>query len=271
MSLLAKLGLLLLAFILVVAAGMRVRPSPFPPPESEMSGIARTSLPEDLPAPVARFYSKIYGERVPELDSAVISGTAKLRVAGIPLRARFRFIHSAGRDYRHYIEATIFGFPTLEIDERYVDGRGVMDLPFGKIEGEPNIDQAANLGLWAESAAWLPALLVTDPRVRWEEVDEVTAVLVVPFGEESERLVARFHPETGLLHMLESMRYREAGDTDRTLWINEVLEWAEVDGFPVAIDSQLTWYGDSGPWARFQVDSIRYNISVEQNLRVEGE
>ncbi|MFP4200223.1 MAG: DUF6544 family protein [Clostridia bacterium] len=266
MSFLVKSGLFLLAVVVVVAVGIRVRPAPFSPGALETPDLPRTSLPDDLPAPVTRFYSEIYGDRIPEVESAVIMGRVDMRVMGIPLRGRFRFTHLAGQDYRHYIETTVFGIPALEIDERYIEGRGMLDLPFGRIEGEPNIDQAANLGLWAESAVWLPALLVTDPRVKWEAVDRDTAILAVPFGDETERFVARFDPETGLLRMLESMRYREAEDSEPTLWINEVLEWGEVDGFPVAVDSQLTWYKDARPWARFQLDSIRYDVSVQEDL-----
>jgi hypothetical protein len=112
-------------------------------------------LPDSLPHPVERFYRQIYGENVPVLESAVITGRAKLRVAGITFRGRFRFTHDAGPGYRHYIEATIFGLPVLKINEHFLEGKARMELLFGVIQDNPKTNQAANLGHWAESV-WLP-------------------------------------------------------------------------------------------------------------------
>jgi hypothetical protein len=112
-------------------------------------------LPDGLPHPVERFYRQIYGENVPVLESAVITGRAKLRVAGITFRGRFRFTHDAGPGYRHYIEATIFGLPLLKINEHFLEGKARMELLFGVIQDNPKTNQAANLGHWAESV-WLP-------------------------------------------------------------------------------------------------------------------
>lgn len=82
---------------------------------------------------------------------------------GVRFPARFRFTHTAGQGYRHYIEAALFGLPVLRVNETYLDGRARLELPFGVVENEPKIDSAANLGLWAESI-WLPSIRVTDPR-----------------------------------------------------------------------------------------------------------
>jgi hypothetical protein len=60
--------------------------------------------------------------------------------------------------------------------------------------------------------------------VRWEPLDEQTAVLIVLLGEQEQRFVARFDPETGILHFLESMRYKGKDSERKTLWINEALE-----------------------------------------------
>ncbi|MEJ5308295.1 MAG: hypothetical protein WHX52_00865 [Anaerolineae bacterium] len=71
--------------------------------------------------------------------------------------SRFRFTHSAGWDYRHDLEATLFGWPLARGDEHFWGGKGHLDLgPRGVSEG-PHEDQAGNLGAWAESVR-LPAI-----------------------------------------------------------------------------------------------------------------
>src|SRR3712207_5432693 len=120
------------------------------------------ALPAGLPAPVERFYRRLYGERVPVLTSAVISGRGTARpVAGITFPMRFRFIHEAGRGFRSYIELTVFGIPVMKVDETYLDGHARGETPFGVEEGA-KVDQGANLRLWAESLSMLPAVLLTD-------------------------------------------------------------------------------------------------------------
>ena len=101
---------------------------------------------------------------------AVIIGRGSRRFRGITFPARLRFTHNAGLGYRHYIEATFFGFPLMNVNESYLDSKARMELPVGVIEKEPTVDMAGNLSLWCDSV-WLPAILLTDRRVRWEPVE----------------------------------------------------------------------------------------------------
>lgn len=113
----------LASLLLVGLIGLRFRPGPFSPYLEKSAELEMVVIPSNLPLPVARFYQVISGEQIPKVTSAVISRRASLHLAGITLPARLRFTHTAGQDYSHYIEAVIFRFPFLMVNEYILDGR----------------------------------------------------------------------------------------------------------------------------------------------------
>lgn len=266
---------LLVLIVLLLWLGLQILPKPFPSYTAHSIPLQTISLPKDLPSPVERFFRQLYGDAIPVIDSAVISGTARLRINGITLPARFRFTHISGQDYRHYIETTLFGIPLLKVNEHFLNGSARLELPFGVSEGD-KVDQGANLALWAE-AIWMPSLWLTDARVRWEALDENSATLIVPFKEgtgastvEEEYFTVSFDPETGLLQSMQSMRYKGADSTSKTLWINEVLEWQTLGDFTQPVLSAVTWQDEGMPWARFTTLEVVYNSDVSLYVQNSG-
>lgn len=268
MSALNKLAIGLVAVAGLGWAGLLIKPGPFPAYAQRGPAIETTPLPQGLPAPVERFYRALYGERIPVISSAVLTGRATMRIKGVTLPARFRFTHDAGQGYRHYIEAAYCGLPIMKVNESFLDGHGRMELPFGVFEG-PTIDQGANLGMWGELLAWLPAALLTDPRVRWEAVDDASAWLVVPFGAAEERFLVRFDPATGLMHLAEVMRYQDSA-AGKTLWLNQPLAFGELGGYRLSTQGAAIWQDDGRPWAVFTVEDVVYNVDVAGYVRAKG-
>lgn len=256
------------AVLATIWLGARFVPDPLPHPALEVGAVDTVPVPGGLPAPVARFYDALYGDQVPVVDSAVISGRGNMRIAGMTFPARFRFAHVTGQSYRHYIELTVFGRRLLTVDEHLLDGRGRLELPFGVSEG-PNVDQGANLALWAE-AVWMPSVWVTDPAVSWQPIDETSARLTVPFGDEVETFTVGFDPATGLLDRMESMRFKGDTDHDKVLWINEVPEWDVLDGHPVPLRATITWADEGSPWADLRTEHVLYNADLHDYIEQNG-
>lgn len=262
-------GVVVLLAVLVVI-GLRIKPASFPAYPAETPPLETVPLPGDLPEPVARFYRTTFGEEIPVIHSAVITGTARLRPMGFTMPGRFRFTHDAGQGYRHYIEATVWGLPVMKVNERYVDDVGRMELPFGTFEDDPKTNAAANLGLWGESI-WLLPVYVTDERVRWEPIDETHARLIVPFeADGQDEFTVTFDPETGLITRMEAMRWKAADSTEKTLWILDAVRWETVDGYPLLVESQVTWADDGTPWLVLNIEDVVFNVDVSSYIRQRG-
>lgn len=261
--------MVVVALVVILWLGLQVKATPFPPYEETTPDLPTVPLPDDLPAPVARFYRAIAGDEIPVIDSAVIDLSGTLRFMGIPFPARMRFTHQAGQNYRHYLEALVFQWPLLRVNEHYLDGESVLELPFGTVSGEPKINSAANLGLWGESL-WLPTIFITDERARWEAVDEEHARLVVPFEDTEDTFTAHFDPETGLIDWMETMRWRDATDTAKLRWTLAADDYATHHGLLLPNGGTVTWQDQGQPWLDVRIDNIAFNVDVSAYVRARG-
>lgn len=266
MNIVIPLVSFLAALVALVWLGFRVRPKPFPAFAQKSPELKTMPLPQGLPGSVERFYRAVYGDSVPVVETVVISARGVIRpFMNIPLQARAVIVHNAGKDYRHYFEATIFGIPFLKVNEGYIDGESFFESPMGTYVDDPNTNQGANLAVWSEGG-WFPAIWVTDPRVRWTEVDDNTALLVVPFEDQLETFVVRFNPQSGLFDLMEAMRYRNPGDKEKILWI----VGGAVGNAPKQVATAM-WLDQGRPWLELTLDHMVFNVDVSQYIRQRGQ
>jgi len=250
--------------------GLQIKPRPFLPYPQKTPELKTIPIPSGLPAPVERFYKTVYGDEIPVIETVVAKGRATISPFGVKLPARFIFVHNAGKDYRHYIEATWFGLPILKVNEGYLDGKSFFESPMGNIYDDASTNQGANLAVWAE-AGWFPSIWITDSRVRWEPVDEKTALLFVPFEDQEENFVMRFNSETGLLDSMEAMRFRDSGpQAKKILWITRNIESKKIEGTQLDTVGTATWLDQGNPWATFILEEVNYNVDVSQYIRRKG-
>ncbi len=269
-SVLSVISAVLFALIILVWLGLNVKPKALAAVPKTDEPLETIPLPQGLPQPVERFFRTLYGDEVPVVKGAIISGRATMRLMGIPFPAVFRFTHQPGQGYHHYMEASFFGFAFAKVNEYFVGRETRLELPFGVVENEPKINQAANLGLWGETI-WYPCGFLTDPRVRWLPLDEHSAVLLVPFGEQEDAFLVQFHPETGLAVTFSAMRYREARNLTKILWVSGAIAWKKLDGQMTMVRGGIRWVDQSKPWAVFDVEQVIVNQTVdEEKLRAPG-
>jgi len=264
----------LTASIVAVLAGLIVlaltwKPRPFPLYPAQSPAMRTVPLPDGLPAPVARFYRTIMGDRMPVIETAVLTGRGHIRLMGVRFPTRLRFTYMAGQGYRHYIEVTLFGKPLFRVNERYLDGQALMELPTGVVENDPKTNMAANAGLWAEAIS-LPSVYLADPRVRWEAVDETTARLIVPFGDDQETFTVRFDPETGLVRYLDTLRWKKTDSPSKLGWRCEILKWERRGNTLLPATSAATWEDEKGPWLVYDTEELVYNVDVSDYITAKG-
>lgn len=257
------------AAVLLLAVGwvgLQVKANPFPKVVSDPNPTL-IPIPTDLPAPVLRFAQALFGDEMPVVRSAMVLGRAQLAPTGMPMPTRFRFYYDVARSsHYHDIQVTWFTAPFMRIHERNLEGHTQLDLAvIGQVNDQPKTNRAAIQGYWAETLAWMPAIVLADSQVRWEAIDETSARLMLPDLDDIEAFTVRFDAETGLMTEVETMRYQDESHPERWRWFNRILEWGEVDGMRVAVRSQTQW-NDAAPWATWEVEQAALNVDVSARL-----
>lgn len=242
--------------------GLQVSPSNLPLPLDEPRDLGTVDLPPDLPAPVRRYYHVALGDQVPRVESLVVYGRGRANF-GLWLPLRYRLVHRPGNAFERYMEITWFGLPILKAIDCYVGGVGLTG-PLGHAATGPAVDQGANMILWAE-APLMPSLWLTDKRIRWEAVDDTTARLIFPFGDEEDELTVHFEQESGLISHLTALRYRDER-SGKIPWRVDFTAWQTINGVKLPARIAVTWEDQGQPWSYWDFEHVFWNVDISRTL-----
>ena len=239
-------------------AGLQMPPSNLPLPADSPQDIGTVAIPDDVPAPVHRYYQTVFGEQAPRIESLAVYGRARANF-GIWLPLRYRLVHRPGYAFERYMEVTWYGRTVLKAIDRYVDGKGKTG-PMGKEATGPAVDQGANMILWAE-APLMPSLWISDERLRWEAIDDSSARLIFPYGDGEDELTVHFDPQTNLITRITALRFRDA-ESGKIPWYADLLTWQTVAGVQVPKRIAITWEDQGKPWSYWDLEEYFWNVDI---------
>jgi hypothetical protein len=246
--------------------GLQVRPLNFPAPAASGRLDETLTVPEDLPAPISRHFQNSFGGQVPLIQTAVIWGHARIKLAGLWIPARYQVYYQAGTAFYRAVQLTWFGQPVITGHSALLNGQGELFARglLNKDERSIEINQSQVLALWAESL-YTPSVLLGGSAARWLERDEDSARLMVPFGDGEETLVWRVDPHTGWLVQVNALRQR-SGTPHKVPWRVDYSAWTAYSGVYIPSRLAMAWEDSIGAYAQFEADGAVFNVDISHTV-----
>lgn len=155
-------------------------------------------------------------------------------------------------------------FTLLKVLDAYVDGHGITRFPRTADVG-PQIDQGSLHAMLVETLL-CPSSWAKVPGLSWEEVDETSARMLVPFGGGTERATVRFHPRDGHPTAYETPRFKGAGGP-KVGWRVDMLDWWRFGRVVAPRRIAVTWADEPGPWLRERFVKITTGEGIDEPLQ----
>jgi hypothetical protein len=231
--------------------------STMPPPPVETSAA-------DLPPPVARFRELALRQGPRFVETVAIECRATMRRPRLPrIPLRIRMFHRVGRAFVHDIRVGVGPLSIRLGLDAYVDGRGLMKIG-PSVNAGVAFDQGALIALWGEALGF-PSAWEGRQDVRWDAIDEQTAMLVVEGPEGDIAITVGFDPATGFPAFCEADRYKATGPKVR--WRGTSSDWRRFAGGVLSPSRySAAWADEPYPWLEIRIDSVRVNVPVDARL-----
>jgi hypothetical protein len=221
-----------------------------------------------LPAPVRRFRELALVGAPATFETVVFETAAVMhrpRLPRIPLR--IRMAHRLGHDFVHDIRIGVRGFSFRFGTDAFVDGRGVIRIG-PMVDSGPEFDQGAVIAMWGEAAVF-PCSWDRLPGLRWQAVDDATALLVIPHAGLEIPITIGFDPTSGLPSMFRADRHK--GHGPKVGWAGTYGEWRRYPSGVLAPGRfSVKWDDEPAPWLEVRIEAVEVDVPVEATLSLGG-
>jgi hypothetical protein len=225
---------------------------------------------EGLPTPVQRYFRKVLKDGQPIIAAASIEQAGMFNMSETteqwkPFTAKQRVItQRPGFDW----DARIMMFPyvAVHIHDAYFAGHGMLRgavlglIPVVNMPDSPELQQGEFMRYFME-ALWYPTALLPSQDVRWEAIDNQSALASYTDGAITLTLTFRFQ-EDGLIEFAraESRGRLVNGISSGAPWQGRFWNYAIRDGMTVPLEGEVAWVMKDGvkPYYRGKVTSLLF-------------
>jgi hypothetical protein len=159
---------------------------------------------------------------------------------------------------------------TVHVHDAYLAGEGILHPSIGglvtllDLRGGGDVAQGELMRFFAE-AAWYPTALLPSQGVRWEAVDDGSAMATLIDGGLTLTLLFRFSADGRMEGVRADARGRTvAGRVIPTPWEGRWSNFVERDGMRVPLTGEVAWITPEGrrPYWRGTVTALRYEFAA---------
>ncbi len=238
----------------------------------EVTIISRDEL-TGLPAPVQRYFRTALGDarRIVSAVNIEHAGTFNMSESGEqwkPFTSNQRVItRRPGFDW----DARISMMPgmIIRVHDAYIAGEGILHAAlFGlisivNVRGTPEAALGELMRFFAETA-WYPTALLPSQGVRWDAVDNTSAMATMTDGEIALTMLFRFNSDGLIASVRAEARGRMvSGTVVPTPWEGHWSNYSVRDGMCIPLQGEVSWILPAGPkpYWRGRVTNLAYEFA----------
>jgi len=205
---------------------------------------------DGLPAPVQRYLKKAIPEGQLYIQWVELKQDAFLRMDAnspkwLPLKAT-QYFTTYPPGFIWDARVQMAPVVTARVLDMYKQGRGALraklfnTFTVADASGDKELDNGELLRYLAE-AAWCPTALLPGEFLKWEAIDDHTALAILREGENEVRLQFHFNDEDEIVKAIGQRHRQVNGSYQLTTWIAHYRDYQRRNGLLIPVQASVEW------------------------------